>query len=207
MLARGLRSLDVGVACVTVQLRLLSRNKDKSIKNDRRANFQSMLRVASGAAARGDSRALYKIAHQAAGKAPEPHKGLKDKFGCLLTDATDIEGRWVEHFSELLSAQPMTECGECCETFEPGLTVEFEDILRIVNMLNPRKASGTDWISAELLLAGGGHTARHIMSIGRTMVSSRKWASQLAGAWIAKIFKKEGDEQEVDAWRGVLVGS
>ena len=42
MLARGLRSLDVGVACVTVQLRLLSRNKDKSIKNDRRANFQSI---------------------------------------------------------------------------------------------------------------------------------------------------------------------
>ena len=29
MLARGLRSLDVGVACVTVELRLLSRNKDK----------------------------------------------------------------------------------------------------------------------------------------------------------------------------------
>ena len=57
-------------------------------------------------------------------------------------------------------------------------------------MLNPRKASGTDWISAELLQAGGGHTARHFMSIGRTMVSSGKWASQLAGAWIANIFKK-----------------
>ena len=117
MLARGLRSLDVGVACVTVQLRLLSRNKDKSINNDRRANVQSMLRAASGATARGDSRALYKIVHQAAGKAPEPHQGLKDKFGCLLTDATDIEGRWVEHYTELLSAQPMTGRGECCETF------------------------------------------------------------------------------------------
>ena len=104
--------------------------------------------------------------HQAAGKAPEPHKGPRDKFGCLLTDATDIEGRWVEHYTELLSAQPMTEeptgRGECCETFEPGLTVEFEDTLRRVTKLNPRKASGTDWISAELLQAGGGHTARHI---------------------------------------------
>ena len=37
------------------------------------------------------------------------------------------------------------------------------------------------------------------------MVSSGKWASQLAGAWIANIFKKKGDEQEVDAWRGVQV--
>ena len=101
----------------------------------------------------------------------------------------------------------MTGRGESCETFEPGLTVEFEDILRIVNMLNPRKASGTDWISAELLQAGGGHTARHFMSIGRTMVSSGKWASQLAGAWIANTFKKKGDEQQVDAWRGVQVGS
>ena len=125
MPARGLRSLDVGVACVTVQLRLLSRSKDTSTKNDRRANFQSILQAASGAAARGDSRALYKIEHQTAGKAPEPHKGLRDKSGCLLADATDIEGRWVEHYTELLSAQPMTEeqptgRGECCETFEPG---------------------------------------------------------------------------------------
>ena len=91
MLARGLRSLDVGVPCVIVQLRLLPRNKDKSIINVRRANFRSMLRAASGAAARGDSRALYKIAHQAAGKAPEPHKGLRDKFGCLLTDALTLK--------------------------------------------------------------------------------------------------------------------
>ena len=98
MLAIGLRPLDVGVACVTVQLRLLSRSKDKSIKNDRCANFQSMSRAASGAAARGDSRALFKIAHQAAGKALEPHKGLRDKSGCWLTEATDIEGRWVEHY-------------------------------------------------------------------------------------------------------------
>ena len=149
--------------------------------------------------------------HQAAGKAPEPHKGLRDKLGSLLTDATDIEGRWVEHYTELLSAQAMTEeptgRGEYCETFEPSLTVEFEDKLKRVNKLNPRKASGTDWITAELLQANGGHTARHIKSIGRTMVSSVKWASQLAGAWIANIFKKKGDEQEVDAWRGVQVGS
>ena len=31
--------------------------------------------------------------------------------------------------------------------------------------------------------------------------------SQLAGAWIANISKKKGHEQEVDAWRGVQVGS
>ena len=42
---------------------------------------------------------------------------------------------------------------------------------------------------------------------GEVEVSSGKWASQLAGAWIANIFKKKGDEQEVDAWRGVQVGS
>ena len=107
------------------------------------------------------------------------HTRLRDKSGCLLADATDIEGRWVEHYTELLSAQPMTEeptgRGECCETFEPGLTVEFEDMFRRVNKLNQLQASGTDWISAELLQAGGGHTARHIMSIGRTMVNSGKW--------------------------------
>ena len=66
--------------------------------------------------------------------------------------------------------------------------------------MNPRKASGSDWI-------GGGHAARQIISIGRAMVSCGKWAPQLAGAWIANIFKKKGDEQEVDAWRGVQVGS
>ena len=170
-----------------------------------------MLRAASGAAARGDSRSLYKIVHQAAGNAPEPHKGLRDKSECLLTDATDIEVRWVQHYTELLSAQPITEertgCGECFETCEPDLAVEFDDILRRVNKMNPRKASGSDWISAELLQAGGGHTARHILSIGRAMVNSGKWAPQLAGAWIANIIKKKGDELEVDAWRGVQVGS
>ena len=149
--------------------------------------------------------------HQAAGNAPEPHKGLRDKSGHLLTDATDIEARWVQHYTELLSAQPITEeqtgCGECCETCEPDLAVEFDDILTRVNKLNPRKASGSDWISAELLQAGGGHTARHTMSFCRAMVNSGKWAPQLAGAWIANIFKKKGDELEVDAWRGVQVGS
>ena len=53
--------------------------------------------------------------------------------------------------------------------------------LRRVNKLNPRKASGSDWISAELLQAGGCHTVRHIVSIGRAMVNSGKWAPQLAG--------------------------
>ena len=57
--------------------------------DDRRAKFQSMFRAASGAAARGDSRALYKIVNQAAGEAPEPHKELRDKFGvCSKTPLT-----------------------------------------------------------------------------------------------------------------------
>ena len=169
MLARAFRSPDVGVACVTVQLRILSRSKDKSIKERPGSHTR-------------DRRSLYKIAHQAAGNAPEPHKGLRDKSGCWLTDATDIQARWVEHYTELLSAQPITEeptgCGECCETCEPGLAVEFDDILGRVNKLNPRKASGSDWIYAELHQAGGGHTARHIRSIGRAMVNSGKWAPQ-----------------------------
>ena len=86
-----------------------------------------MLRAASVAAARGDSRTLYKIAQQAAGKAPEPHKGLRDKSGCLLTDAEDIEGRWVEHYTEMLSAQPITEestrSAKCLEMSESGLSI------------------------------------------------------------------------------------
>ena len=162
------------------------------------------MHAASGAAARGDSRTLYKIVQQAAGKAPEQHKGLRDQSGRLLTDATDIEGRWVEHYTELLSAQPITEesttCGKCTETFEPGLAVEFDDILKRVNKLNPRKASGSDWISAVVLQAGAGHTALHIMSIGRTMVSSGKWAPQLAGVWIANIFKKKKETN----WKSTL---
>ena len=109
MLARTLRPLDVGVACATIQLRILPRSKDQSIRHDRRANFQSMLRAASCAAAKSDSRSLYGIVYQAAGNAPDPHKRLRDKSGCLLTDATDIKARWVEHYTELLSAQPITE--------------------------------------------------------------------------------------------------
>ena len=144
-----------------------------------------MLRAASGAATRGDSRSLCKIAHQAAGKAPEPHRGLRDKSGCLLTDATDIQARWVQHYTELLSAQPITDeptgCGECCETCETDLAVEFDDILVRVNKLNPRKASGSDSISAELLQAGGGHTARLIMSIRRAMVNSGLHSSLVPG--------------------------
>ena len=83
-----------------------------------------MLCAASVAAARGDSRTLYKTVQQAAGKAPEPHKRLRDKSGCLLSDAKDIEGRWVEHYTKLLSAQPITEestgSGKCLEMSESG---------------------------------------------------------------------------------------
>ena len=131
----------------TVQLRVLSKSKDQSIRRDRRANFQSMLRAASCAAARGDSRSLQRIVHQAAGNAPEPHKGLRDKSGCLLTDATDIEARWVEHYTELLLAQPITEettgSGECVRTYEPGLAVGFAAILtRVESRARPVAPTG-----------------------------------------------------------------
>ena len=46
VLTRALRSLDVGVACVTVQLRLLPRSKDKSIK--KRPTCQFSVHVTGG---------------------------------------------------------------------------------------------------------------------------------------------------------------
>ena len=55
---------------------------------------------------------------------PEPHKGIKDEQGQLLTDKAEIGKRWQRHHAQVLAADICTSLEQACpkEVVTPGET-------------------------------------------------------------------------------------
>ena len=61
------------------------------------------------------------------------------------------------------------------ESPDSGLVVDFVVVLKRVNKLNPRKACGSGWISAELLQAGDGYMRVLRRIAGQPMYKAGQW--------------------------------
>ena len=80
---------------------------------------------------------------------------INDKDGQLLTDQTDIRGRWKEQFESLfqevknVSEQPDLDKGQ-----ESDKEISEEEVRRVVSRLKGGKAPGTCGIMPEMLKVG-----------------------------------------------------
>ena len=132
---------------------------DKSVKRmvraDRRAFVEELANESESAEARGEQSQLYKISRQICGKFyHNVNAPIRDKQGKLLTDETEQNARWAEHFKEILNREPPTEEAIISDN-QTELDINIEpptkgEIVNAINSLKNNKAPGVDNLNTEL---------------------------------------------------------
>ena len=75
----------------------------KSTRRDKRRHFEDMATKAEEAAAKRNTRELYRITKQLSGKMNSRDAPVKDKKGAVLKTEDSQLKRWTEHFKEVLN--------------------------------------------------------------------------------------------------------
>ncbi|XP_076109491.1 uncharacterized protein LOC143078515 [Mytilus galloprovincialis] len=133
----------------------IHRNVNRMVRNDKRANMDSLAEKAEEAANKGEKGNLYKITKIICGKnTASSNIHVKDKLGNLLTSENEQEQRWTEHFSELLNRPTPTELPIIAEnnneleiSIEPP---EMNEIIPAIKSIRNGKSPGNDNLNAEL---------------------------------------------------------
>ena len=82
---------------------------------------------------------------------------INDKNGQVLSEGTDVIGRWKEHFEGLFQEanSPYLATQHSEATPEDDLEIVKEEVRRSIKRLKTQKAPGTCGIVPEMLKAGG----------------------------------------------------
>ena len=134
-----------------------------SCKRDKKQWIETKRQEAEHTAAKNDAKSLYKIVRDLTGSRPNTSIPVKNMGRTILLSEEEQDARWVKHFSEVLN-QPIPtilldldyDINNVTDDADISMTdiskYEIEEGLRaLVN----NKASGLDFIPAELLKTGG----------------------------------------------------
>ena len=162
-------------------LQKMIRWKATVLRKSRRQSYQRTAAYAQCASDSNDTSKLFKIVKRMAGQPPNPHKGIKHEDGHILTEQTEIEQRWKRHYCEVLAAtdtggEAKCAAGKPLDVISDKLN--FAHFLKMVRKLNGDKAVGPDGITAHLLQAAVGHSARHLLALSRMAYSSGTYPTQ-----------------------------
>lgn len=192
---------------------VLTRNLNRAIKRctrrDKDAYWTNKALELESAAARGNSRLLFRSLKQAAGKFSKISEVIKNKNGDVITVLGERVSRWREHFNELLNRPPpglpmpplvpsVTDGQDPVSIAPPSL----EEILSAIRSLKNNKAAGPDGIHAEMLKHGGSTLQQHLLKLFQTVWHEERVPSDWGLAAIVPVFKK-GDSSNVKNYRGI----
>ena len=143
--------------------------KEKNPKRDKKAYVEKLANEAEIAARQNNSRELYKITRQLAGKNKSTSRPIRDKQGNLLTKESLQLQRWKEYFQDILNRPPPYSIPDIEETNEDlnincGMICK-EEIKRAIKKLKIGKALGIDNIPSHVLKADIGATADVLYSV------------------------------------------
>ena len=184
--------------------------KNKVLRSDREKSFNTFVGMAAAAARCHDFARLHKIVQKLAGKPPDPHKGINDEAGVLLTDASAIGQRWLRHHANVLSAIVSKNVSSHCPVVPPSAGTSdfnptFDDVCRYFFGLNGRRGLGLDGISALVRKCGGKLMATLLWRLVAMAVSRGRYPVLWRGGRLINIFKRKGSAADCDSWRGILV--
>ncbi|KAI0224962.1 hypothetical protein LSAT2_024073 [Lamellibrachia satsuma] len=147
------------------------RNKTvkKKTKRDKKTYVEKLANEAEIAARQNNSRELYKITRQLAGKNKSTSRPIRDKQGNLLTKESLQLQRWKEYFQDILNRPPPDSIPNIEETNE-DLNINCgriskEEIKRAIKKLKLGKAPGIDNIPSDVLKADIGATTNVLYSV------------------------------------------
>ncbi len=154
---------------------------------------------------RNDTKTVYDITRQLAGRKTNTSRPVKDKDGNVITNLNDQLGRWKDHFSDLLNGEGVTNAPD----LPPGDDLDVDtdpitkdEIIKALRKIKNGKAPGPDQIPPEVLKANPGVTYEILHdlfdSIWETEIIPEDWSL----GYIIKLPKK-GDLSNCQNWRGI----
>ena len=170
----------------------LVRAKCKAVLLDRRLSFNAYVDTAAAAAQRNDYGRFFMMVKSLAGNPPDPHKGIHDESGVLLTDSHAVGQRWLRHHAKVLSADVCQDVAQHCPpaTPTPGASAfshSLGDVHRKLRKLNGDLGVGPDGISAHVLQRGGQHLELQLHSLVSMSISTARYLVPWRGGHLANL--------------------
>ena len=180
----------------------------RSIRKDRRKYTEDLAREAEQAAGSGNSKRLYELTKQLAGKFKNTEVPIKNNEGRLLSSEEDQLERWREYFECLLNRpKPVTTVDIEEATTDLDISIEKPSILEIksaIKKLKTGKAAGPDDIPPEILKADINTIADILRNIFDQVWESEKFPKDWREGYMVKIPKK-GDLHDCNNYRGIML--
>ena len=186
----------------------LSRRIKKSVRKDKRNFIDNLAAKAESAAARNDSKEVFKITKKLSGKKSVSNSQIRDSLGNILTSVEEQQNRWVEHFSDVLNRPPPVT-----EAVVPDAEIDVrintnpptkEEIKKCINTLKNGKAAGPDDIPPEALKA-----SQDISAEALEILLKKVWEeNQVPQDWKdghLTVLPKKGDLTYCDNHRGIML--
>ena len=188
------------------------REVKRSIKSDKRKWMEHISSSAEEAARNQHMRTLYNLTKTICNERPRLSAAVLDKNGDLVNGKDEVQGRWTEHFKEILNRDeppnPITQGeGDIIDGVLQEIKIDKptrDEIRATVKRLQNKKSPGVDSITAELLKADVDFATERIhqltCKVWRHEQIPRDWNRGL----IIKLPKK-GNLNECKNWRGITL--
>ena len=181
------------------------------IRHVKRQYIKQVAETAEKAAKKNDLKELYHTTRLLAGNFKVTSDlPIKAKGGTLLIAQTDINNRWIEHFTELLNRPPPNKKFE----FDPTPPIEDQNIelgpitkaevIKAISSIKNNKAPGIDEIPGELLKANEPTALNRLVNFYSNLWDGEKIPNEWKMGVIIKIPKK-GNLNECGNWRGITI--
>ena len=178
-----------------------------SAKKDKRTFVEGKATEAQEAAAKGDSRTLYKITKELTGRySSQTSTVVKDKNGKILSNEADQCARWAEHFKSILNREDPKKRADIQERtreleMKRGM-ISCLEIEKAIAMSKCNRAPGEDRITADMAKADPKLSAQCLVTLFNKVWKEEKVPEAWKRGIIIKLPKK-GDLTDCGNWRGI----
>ena len=174
--------------------------------NEYWTNLSTAIQTASDC---GDTKTVHNLMNIALGPKITKVAKLKAKNGEPIEDKKEQLQRWIQHYSELYSAEK--EVNPELDQALPSLPVisELDDeptkqeLLEALNSLPSGKATGEDNIPAEVLKENSEVLLQHLHSLLLQCWRQQEIPHKMRNAKIVTLYKNKGDKGDCNNYRGI----
>uniref|UniRef100_A0A8D9E7Z9 Craniofacial development protein 2 n=1 Tax=Cacopsylla melanoneura TaxID=428564 RepID=A0A8D9E7Z9_9HEMI len=198
---------DGGNETIKQEYYRIRRETQRFIRRTKREYYNSLIREAEDDFTHHRSRQMYQNLKRATKGYTRRETFVKDQQGNVITNQDEIAKRWVEYFSQLLSAEEPEQTLD----FVFPVTVDrevrpptFDDLKEIVSKLKNNKSCGEDEIFTELLKYGGDELIQRLRHLMDIIWEHERMPDEWKTAIITPIHKKN-DPLMCDNYRGIAL--
>ena len=180
------------------------------IRKDKADYLEKKASEAESAARRGDSRTSFAIVRSLSGRFGQTTKPpVRRRDGTKTHTEEERKEEWTKHFAGVYCGEVVARTALQKQTAMdvdlPKLGISAVEVEMALGRLGTNKGVGYDLLPAEVLRAGGTGLYAAIALLYGKVVDELAWPVQWSGGRIADVYKRKGDKDDMDAYRGILL--